>query len=257
MAPLLGQCDDNFAKAAALIAQTAKAEHPDVILLPELWNAGFFPKDAAGCADENGARTRAMMAELAKEYAVNLVAGSVITSRGGRVYNTAYVFDRAGDCIASYDKTHLFTPMGEDRTFAAGDALCRFRLDDGVNCAIIVCYDLRFPELVRTLALPGLDVLFVPAEWPDKRIVHLKTLARARAIENQMFLALSNGCGMANDTRFGGNSGILDPWGEWLAEAGAEETAITAELDLATLTKIRSTIPVFADRRPELYDVDN
>ena len=172
--------------------------------------------------------------------------------KNGGIYNTAYVFDRSGKAAAEYDKIHLFTYAKEEEHFQPGDHLCRFTLD-GQRCALIICYDLRFPELTRTLAVEGLDLLFVPAQWPDKRSMHLQTLARARAIENQMFLVLCNSVGTAGSTRCGGGSAVIDPWGEYLAWARDEEEVITAEADFGVLEGIRSGINVFRDRRPELY----
>ncbi len=122
---------------------------------------------------------------------------------GGKLYNTSYVFNRSGECLAVYDKTHLFSPMGEDLAFAKGDSLARFSLD-GASCALIICYDLRFPELVRTLALPGLDILFVVSQWPDQADFASGGASQARAIENQMFVALCNSCGQAFGTRLAG-----------------------------------------------------
>ena len=249
----LGDADYNFAHAEALV-RAAGADRPDVVVLPETWNTGFFPADLAPCADRDGERTRETFSRLARELSVNIVAGSVADRRDGRFYNTCYVFDREGRPIASYDKIHAFTPMEEEKAFAQGDRLCRFTLD-GRNCGVIICYDLRFPELTRTLALKGLDLLFVVSQWPEKRSFHLQTLSRARAIENQMFLALCNSCGAAGETRYGGGSAVIDPWGENLAQAGREEETISAEMDFSVLTDIRSSINVFRDRRPALYDV--
>ena len=248
----LGCPDENFAKAEQMIRQ-AMSEQPDVLVLPETWNTGFFPKEElAALSDRDGQRVKAEIGALAKEYRVNIVAGSVSNLRDGKVYNTAMVFDRTGQCIASYDKTHLFTPMGEDDYFAPGDHLCRFQLD-GVQCGIIICYDVRFPELTRSLTVPGLDVLFVVSQWPKVRTFHLRTLTTARAIENQMFVVCCNSCGTAGETVYGGNSAIIDPWGELLAAAGEQEQQLTAQCALETLTQIRNTIPVFRDRRPALY----
>ena len=135
----------NFPKAAELVRRAA-ASGADVIVLPETWNVGFFPKEELlALADENAAETKAEMSRLAKELSVNIVAGSVAEGCGGKVYNTALVFDRAGDCIASYRKSHLFSPMGEDEYFTAGESRCRFTLD-GVSCGLITCYDIRFPN---------------------------------------------------------------------------------------------------------------
>lgn len=248
----LGCPDENFAKAEQMIRQ-AMSEQPDVLVLPETWNTGFFPKEnLPSLCDRDGQRVKAEIGALAKEYRVNIVAGSVSNLRDGKVYNTAMVFDRTGQCIASYDKTHLFTPMGEDDYFTPGDHLCRFQLD-GVQCGIIICYDVRFPELTRSLTVPGLDVLFVVSQWPKVRTFHLRTLTTARAIENQMFVVCCNSCGTAGETVYGGNSAIIDPWGELLAAAGEQEQKLTAQCALETLTQIRNTIPVFRDRRPALY----
>ena len=248
----LGCPDENFAKAEQMIRQ-AMSEQPDGLVLPETWNTGFFPKEnLPSLCDRDGQRVKAEIGALAKEYRVNIVAGSVSNLRDGKVYNTAMVFDRTGQCIASYDKTHLFTPMGEDDYFTPGDHLCRFELD-GVQCGIIICYDVRFPELTRSLTVPGLDVLFVVSQWPKVRTFHLRTLTTARAIENQMFVVCCNSCGTAGETVYGGNSAIIDPWGELLAAAGEQEQKLTAQCALETLTQIRNTIPVFRDRRPALY----
>ena len=250
----LGCPEENFAHAEQLICNAMK-DNPDVLVLPETWNTGFFPKEnLAELSCRNGYEVNNRIGELAKKYKVNIVAGSVSNVRGGKVYNTAFVFDRAGSCIAEYDKTHLFTPMGEDDYYTCGDHLCRFELD-GVKCGIIICYDVRFPELTRSLALRGLDMLFVVSQWPKERIFHLRTLTAARAIENQMFVVCCNSCGTADKTVYGGNSAIIDPWGQTVAAAAEYEEILTGDCDLNTLTYIRNTIPVFRDRKPNLYNI--
>ena len=250
----LSEADYNFAHAEELIRAAAAAEHPDVVVLPETWNTGFFPKDLAPCADRDGARTKRVFSALARELNVNIVCGSVANRKADGFYNTAYVFDRSGKTVAGYDKTHLFTPSGEHQYFRAGAHACRFTLE-GRRCGLIICYDIRFPELTRTMTLEGVDLLFVVAQWPEKRTMHLETLARARAIENQMFLALCNSVGTAGETRCGGRSAVIDPWGEYLARAGSAEEVITGEADFSIIEGIRSSINVFQDRRPELYHI--
>lgn len=244
--------EENFSRAARMIA-SAMEDAPDVLVLPETWNTGFFPKEnLPALCDRDGQQVKAKIGALAKKFRVNIVAGSVSNLINGQIYNTAYVFDRDGNCVAQYSKTHLFSPMGEDGFYTPGDRLCRFNLD-GVNCGILICYDLRFPELSRSLTKDGLDMLFVVSQWPKARISHLKVLTAARAIENQMFVVCCNSCGKAYDTVYGGNSAIIDPWGEPLAQAGEAQQILTARCDLQSLVNIRSTIPVFRDRRPELY----
>lgn len=244
----------NFSHACQMI-HDAMMDQPDVLVLPETWNTGFFPKEGLhDLADQDGSRVKRCIGELAAKFHVNIVAGSVANLRDGAVFNTAFVFDRTGACIASYDKTHLFTPMGEHHYFAAGQHLCRFKLD-GVSCGLIICYDIRFPELTRSLTVPGLDILFVVSQWPGVRTFHLRSLTTARAIENQMFVVCCNSCGTADTTVYGGNSAIIDPWGNTVALAGECEQILIGQCDLDILEQIRSTIPVFRDRRPELYEI--
>ena len=247
----------NFDRARALIEQAVRTEAPDVILLPETFNTGFFPREGlADLADNDCETVKTEIGALAAKHRVNIVAGSVANRRADGIYNTACVFDRTGTLVASYDKTHLFTPSGEDDYFRKGDHLTAFTLD-GVKCGLLICYDIRFPELTRTLALGGMDVLFLVAQWPDKRIPHLLALTKARAIENQMFVVCCNSCGKAGETQNGGHSSVHDPWGETLAEAGDGEEILSATCDLSVVAGIRSSINVFRDRRPTLYHVSD
>jgi len=250
----LASPEENYVQAQHLIRQAA-AEKPDVILLPELWDVGFFPKEnLAALADPDCSRVKARLGPLARELQVNLVAGSVACLRGGEVYNTACVFDREGQLIAQYDKTHLFSPMGEDKYFSKGNRLCRFRLD-GHDVGLLICYDIRFPELTRTLAVQGLELLLMVSQWPDVRIPHLRVLTQARAIENQMYLACCNACGRAGQTQYGGSSAIIDPWGNVLARAGEGQEIISADCDFSVTDQIRASMHIFADRRPDIYNI--
>ena len=245
--------DENFEKAQALVREAA-SKGADTILLPETWNTGFFPhENLAELADDDGKRTRSVFGPLAKTLNVNIVAGSVVNRKADGIYNTALVFNREGECVAEYDKTHLFSPMGEDKYFKKGNHSCSFTLD-GIRCAVIICYDLRFPRLTRRIAIEGLDFLFMVSQWPLVRVPHLDTLTKARAIENQMFVACCNSAGKAGETVYGGNSSINDPWGVTLAHAkGSDEEIIFADCDTTILKEIRESINVFADRRPEMY----
>lgn len=248
----LGNPSENLLHAKQLICHGVK-EHPDVLVLPETWNTGFFPK--AGLAEmssHNLAEVKKHIGGLAMEYGVNIVAGSVSNLRGGRIFNTASVFDRKGACIAEYDKIHLFTPMGEDRYYTRGNHICRFMLE-GIKCGVIICYDLRFPELTRRLSLDGIEMLFVVSQWPRERIAHLRCLTAARAIENQIFVVNCNSCSEADGTVFGGTSAVIDPMGRTLALAEEKEEILSAECHMNLTEKIRGSIPVFRDRHPELY----
>lgn len=249
----LGEPDYNFAHAEKLIRRAVQEEQPDVVTLPEAWNVGFFPKGhLEELADQNGARVKQVFGALAKELSVNIVAGSVANLRDGVLYNTAFVFDRSGRLVAEYDKTHLFSPSGEDRFFAHGDHVVDFILD-GVPCGLVICYDIRFVELVRTLALRGIELLFVVAQWPEMRSTHWDILNRARAIENQIFVACTNASGMAGKIKNAGHSALIDPWGEILVLGKDTESILTAEADLSVVQNIRASINAYRDRRPELY----
>lgn len=246
---------ENFAHAEALIRQAAQ-DGPDVITLPETFNIGFFPREhLRELCDREGEETIRRFSALAKELQVNLVAGSVGNVRQDGIYNTCYIFDRQGKVLGDYDKTHLFSPMGEDQFFQKGSHLTTFQLD-GVLCGIIICYDMRFLELVRSLSLQGIQVLFVVAHWPDARLNHWRILSQARAVENQMFVVATNACSRAGETQYAGHSMMVDPWGEILAEGGPGEERITGTLDFSVIRGIRESINVYRDRRPELYQLD-
>lgn len=234
------------------LAEEAMKERPDALLLPELWNLGFYPKPIGTHAKNTEEKSLSVLSELAASCQVNLVGGSIASYGKEGIRNTCPVFDRRGNLLASYDKVHLFSPMGEQKDFLPGNHLAIFSLD-GVSCAVVICYDIRFPEFIRRLALEGISILFLPAEWPVERLIHWRTLLRARAIENQIFLVAANGAGkFPKGMHLGGHSLIIDPWGEILAEAGEEETILHAALQPAIRQKIKETIDVFADRRPEI-----
>ena len=116
-----------------------------------------------------------------------------------------------------------------------------------------ICYDLRFPELFRRYALDGALFCLLPSEWPHPRLAHWRTLLRARAIENQMFVVACNRVVETGDNRFFGHSAVIDPWGETLVEGDESEVLLFATLDTALVADVRQRIPVFADRRPAAY----
>lgn len=245
----IGNVENNMNTMENMVKKAMEAEAvPDVLVLPELWSTAFFPTPIEKYADtpDNSYWGREKIASLAKKYNVNIVGGSVATQEDGAICNKAYIFNRKGNVVAEYTKTHLFSFSGEDNHFKKGDELVTFELD-GCKCGILICYDIRFPEAARTLALQGINVLFLPAAWPLKRSYHWNTLIRARAIENQMYVAAVNSCG---------ESAIIDPWGEEAAAAakGSRESAIiSSDIQLEKIQEIRSTINVFRDRRKEIY----
>jgi predicted amidohydrolase len=143
--------------------------------------------------------------------------------------------------------------MDEDKWLQPGTQLICTDFQWG-KAGLAVCYDLRFPEMFRKYALKGTRLVFIPAEWPAARVSHWSTLLRARAIENQMFVVGVNCVGKIGNETFGGSSTIISPWGETIAEANnQDEQLITAEIDLDQVDEFRMKIPVFEDRRPDIY----
>jgi len=250
-----GNPDGNFARMEEWMKRSiASATKPDLLMLPEMWNSGYALEQIDRLADPAGERTRKFFTAFCREHRVNVLAGSVAVKRpDGGVTNTLHFFDRQGQVSAEYSKIHLFQLMNEHLHLQAGDSVCRFNLE-GVAAGAMICYDIRFPELARKLALSGSRVLFVPAEWPHPRLHHWRTLLQARAIENQMYVVACNTVGESGGSSFFGHSMVIDPWGEVLAEAGEVETILEAEIDLSFVEDVRGRIPVFADRRPALYD---
>lgn len=253
----LGGIEHNLDAMAAMLDKAMNnGPRPDVVLLPELWNTGFYPKPISEYADSQD-NWKKHMGRLAAEYSVNIIAGSIAVERKKKIYNTCYVFDRTGASIAAYDKIHLFSPAGENKDFTPGSRPAVFNID-GISCGVIICYDLRFPELARHLALQGIGILFVAAAWPIERIQHWDTLLRARAIENQFFVAAANGIAArpGDAMHLGGGSAVYDPWGSLLARGSTDKQEgeiLLANMQPAMIGQIRRDISVFKDRRPELY----
>ncbi|SDZ23442.1 Glycerol dehydrogenase, iron-containing ADH family [Evansella caseinilytica] len=246
-----GNREENFHRVEEKIRK-ATEQHVDVIVLPELWSTGYDLTRLDEIADKEAAETTAFISRLAKQYSVNIVAGSVARQTETGVTNTMLVFRRNGELVKEYSKAHLFRLMKEDKYLAEGNSDGLFTLD-GHPCAGVICYDIRFPEWIRTHMLDDTKVLFVVAEWPKPRIDHWRALLVSRAIENQCYVVACNRAGEDPDNVFGGHSIIIGPWGEIVAEAGEDETTLFGELDLAQVDEVRQTIPIFSDRRKELY----
>lgn len=249
----LGRPAENRSRVAALVREAAAGA--DLVMLPEMWTTGYaLPQLAGNLADRDGEPTGAFLAGLARDCGVYLV-GSVADERAGRVYNSATVYGPDGQRLAEYAKLHLVPMMDEHLYLAPGTAAGMADLG-WVRAGLAICYDLRFPELFRTLALGGAHLLLIPAEWPSQRLTHWRTLLMARAIENQCFVVACNRVGHDGKNAFPGHSMVIDPWGNVLAEGGEGEEILRAEFDPAQVAEIRSRIPVFRDRRPDIYRVN-
>ncbi len=249
----IGQVEQNYAHALTLLNNSMTYE-PDIIVLPEMWNIGFFPtKNLATLCDDEGYQTKELLQTFAAKNKVNIVGGSVGVRKCNHLYNTTYVVNRSGDLVSEYSKVHLFSYAEEDQYFTAGSSSHHFTLD-GILCSSMICYDIRFPELARKEALKGMELLFVPAQWPLLRKEHWITLNRARAIENQIYLCAVNGCGCTPvGDSYGGHSLLLNPWGEDLVHLSEGEDITIGTIDLDILQQIRRTMSVLTDRREDVY----
>ena len=248
-----GDLNANMAAVEDHVQALARsASPPDVITLPELWSTGYALGEAKALASPGGMREMQFLAGLAKKYRVAFAGGSVLALDKKSVFNRALVINNKGELVASYDKIHLFRPMDEHRWLAFGSQRVLFDFF-GMRCACVICYDIRFPELIRRLALDGAEALFVCAEWPAPRIDQWEALLRARAVENQMIVVACNRCGTSADTHFGGRSLIIAPDGKILARCGDGQERCCAEVDECFPSALRASFPVFIDRRPEAY----
>lgn len=249
----LGDPAANMATARTWVAEAAR-RGSDLILLPELWTTGYDLARAGELASPAAGGLVTEVAALAAEHQIWIAGSMLVLNEQGRAANTALLFDPQGQTAAVYRKVHLFGLMAEDSYLAPGEALTLVETPWG-SAGLGICYDLRFPEFFRSYALAGANLILLPSEWPTARLAHWRTLLRARAIENQMYVVATNRVGEDRDNAFGGHSAIIDPAGEIVVEAGAAEVLLTATIDLDTVASVREHIPIFRDRRPALYRV--
>jgi predicted amidohydrolase len=252
----------NLATADRLTRAAAKAG-ARLVLLPEKWAVLGTPEETAAGAEPFDGPALAWASAVAAELGIDLVAGSIAERVPGQAKgsNTSVHVGPDGGVHAVYRKMHMFDVEVGGRTYREsdheqpGDDIVLSATADGVELGLTVCYDLRFPELYRILAVRGARVLTVPAAFTLATTrEHWEVLLRARAIEDQCFVVAANQIGEhAPGIRSGGRSMIVDPWGVVLAQAPDAETFITAELDFARQDEVRRRVPSLANRRPAAY----
>jgi predicted amidohydrolase len=247
-----GQPEANLARAREFAAKAQRAG-ADLLLLPELWLHGYDLEHAPEWAAPLGEGGFAEMASLAREFQLHLV-GSTLERHAGGVSNTAALYGPTGELLGSYRKMHLFRLMQEHRYLAPGEHATLCPTPWGPT-GLAICYDLRFPELFRTLALAGAKLFVIPAQWPVKRLEAWLLLARARAAENELIVAACNRVGADQDVTFPGRSIVVDPWGNTLIEGDDQERLLIARADLHEIDKVRRYLPVYKDRRSAAYVV--
>jgi predicted amidohydrolase len=252
----------NLERAEGLVTRAASLG-ADVIALPEKWNGVGHADELRALAEPlDGGESVEALASWARTHGVSIVGGSITERRAGRdkLSNTSLVFAPDGSLVAAYRKIHLFdVEVGgvvyrESEAEEAGDEAVVAQVEDW-PVGLTVCYDLRFPELYRVLALEGAELLTVPANFTERTgRDHWEVLLRARAIENQCYVAAPAQVGEPmRGRRSYGRSLIVDPWGTVLAQAPDEQCVIVAELDRARVRDVRAKLPSLANRQPDAY----
>ncbi len=239
----------NLAKARSFVAEAARAG-ARVVVFPELATTGFTMASEGFAEPLPGPATEAF-SRMAREHSIHII-GTAVEGHLPHPRNAAFVLGPDGALAAIYRKLHPFT-YGEEHQHYVGGEDCPVFEVEGVPCGLQICYDLRFPEPFRSLAARGAEVVFLPANWPARRIEAWSTLLAARAIENQMAVCGVNRVGRDPRAEYPGRSAILDPFGVAVATGGDTEGLVVGDLDLTKLRAWRQRFPALKDRRPEVY----
>jgi predicted amidohydrolase len=253
----------NIDIARGLIDKAVK-ENIDIAVLPEMFCCPYETSNFPIYAQEEGQKFYNLVAKIAKDYGIYLVAGSMPEkAQDDKTYNTCYVFDRMGCVIAKHRKLHLFDIeveggqcFKESDTLSAGDKITLFNTEFG-KMGLAICYDIRFPEIFRIMSDEGAKAIFVPAAFNmTTGPKHWEVLFRARALDSSVYMV---GAATARDMNASyisyGNSIVVSPWGDVIDRLDAEEGYIVATLDLEYINKVRSQIPVLSQRRGDVYKV--
>jgi predicted amidohydrolase len=238
-----GEPRKNMVRAEAMLNEAAR-QGAQAALLPELWTTGYALEHFEELARECQEQTLHFLQDAARRLNMAIVGGSFPTIGPDGVYSTCHMIGQDGELLAKYSKEHLFPLLNEPTFLRPGTPGAVTNTSLG-KWSTLICFDIRFPESARQLAYKGTRVLWVPAEWPHPRLEHWRTLLRARAIENQLFVVAANRTGVGDNSHWGGHSTIIDPWGNILAEAEEGEVVLVADLDMALVDEVRGRIPCF------------
>lgn len=228
-----------------------KCAGDDLIVLPELWNIGFFSYDEYKATSESlEGETATTISHKAKELRAYVYSGSFVEARNGKYYNTSILFDREGRNVLEYRKMHLFSyKCREPEILTPGEEMSVVSTEFG-RVGLATCYDLRFPELFRKMVIEqGAEFFLVTSAWPFPRVEAWNALNQVRALENTCYLISCNAAGVDHGIRLAGHSQIVDPWGYVIASSGYEETIVRAEIPSGSVYRIRKEFPVLEDRR--------
>ena len=241
----------NFGRARRLLEKYRPGKGVQFIQFPELFAIGFRHEDYQNQGQGVPGPTSDFLISIAEEYGAYTI-GTGIEVSDDKFYNTLALVKPDGKIVGTYRKIH---PFQEERDiFKGGDSMVIFDCS-GIKVGVQICYDIRFPEVTRKLALEDAELVLVPAAFPDPRSEHWNTLVRARAIENQLYVAATNRIGFGFDGKtYFGHSQMVDPWGVVLGRRNSEERLVIAEGNTDMIETVRSQITSYADIAPAGYD---
>ncbi len=251
---------ENIKSVKKLLAKE-KDQNIDLIILPEMFNCPYANKYFTEFAESFPSTTYNFLSETAKRHSSFVIGGSIPEKEGDHIYNTSVIFDRNGKFVTKHRKAHLFDIeikgkicFKESDTFSKGNDATVFNADFA-KIGVAICYDMRFPELVRKMTLMGAEIIVIPAAFNMVTgPAHWHLIARARAVDNQVYFIVSSPARYENNIyKAYGHSLIIDPWGEIVADAGIDEKILIKKIDLEMVTKIRKQLPLLSHRREEIY----
>lgn len=242
---------ERLARVDAAVRSEKELRGADLLVLPEMWGAGYFSfeKYTARAEPFEGA-TMATARRWAQTLALRIHLGSFVEiDSSGHLYNTSVVIGPDGDVENVYRKIHVFGYGSREQELLTPGEKVQVSDVSGVPTGITTCYDLRFPELYRSLVDQGAQQVLVCAAWPAARLAHWRLFTSVRAVEQQCLLVACNAVGEQGGVRLGGHSRIIDPWGEVVIEAGDLEGFTYAAVDPEMPATVRAEFPALADRR--------
>lgn len=253
--------DSNITKALNMI-QVSAQNKANLVILPEMFNCPYDIKKFREYAEEKSdSKTLKRISKVSEEFNIYIIAGSIPELEDGNLYNSSFIF-KNGEIIGRHRKMHLFDIDIPEITFKESEVLRegnQITVVDTEFCkiGIAICYDMRFPELLRLMTLKGAKIIVIPGAFNMVTgPAHWETLIRARAVDNQIYMAAASPAKNEELSYVAyGNSTIADPWGEVLARASEEEEIIYADIDLARIREVRDKLPLLRNRREDIYGI--
>lgn len=255
--------DSNIKKALDMIKVSGE-NNSDLVILPEMFNCPYQNNKFREYAEEKeNSKTLKAVSEAAKKSNIYVVAGSIPELDRGNLYNSSFVFNKNGEIMGCHRKMHLFDIdipdkicFKESSTLSAGRQITIIKTEL-CKIGVAICYDMRFPELLRLMALKGADLIVVPGAFNmTTGPAHWETLIKGRAIDNQLYMAAASPARNEELSYVAyGNSMIADPWGEILVRAGHKEEIIYADIKLSKIKEVREELPVLTGRREDIYSL--